>query len=65
MIDLIMSGRKFEVSFQFGEKHFARLPYIFRDLLLSPNQKLASKWATVEKSINKKLEEFYSQFEDQ
>ena len=65
MIDLIMSGRKFEVSFQFGEKHFARLPYLFRDLLLSPNQKLASKWAAVEKSINKKLEEFYSQFEDQ
>ncbi len=65
MIDIIMSGRKFDVSFQFGEKHFARLPYIFRDLLLSPSQKLASKWASVEKSINKKLEEFYSQFEDE
>ena len=65
MIDLIMSGRKFEVSFQFGEQHFARLPYLFRDLLLSPNQKLASKWATVEKQINKKMESFYTQFEDQ
>ncbi len=65
MIDLIMSGRKFEVSFQFGEKHFARLPYLFRDLLLTPSTKLASKWASVEKTINKKLEEFYSQFEDE
>ena len=65
MIDLIMSGRKFDVSFQFGEKHFARLPYLFRDLLLSPSAKLASKWATAEKSINKKLEDFYSQFADE
>jgi len=65
MIDIIMAGRKFEVSFQFGEEHFARLPYLFRDLLLSPNQKLASKWASAEKSINKKLEQFYSQFEDE
>ena len=65
MIDIIMAGRKFEVSFQFGEKHFARLPYLFRDLLLSPTLKLASKWASAEKTINKKLEEFYSQFEDE
>ncbi len=65
MIDIIMAGRKFEVSFQFGEKHFARLPYLFRDMLLSPTLKLASKWASVEKNINKKLEEFYSQFEDE
>ena len=64
MIDIIMAGRKFEVSFQFGEQHFARLPYIFRDLLISSKQKLASKWASVEKSINKKIEEFYSQFEN-
>ena len=62
MIDLIMAGRKFELSFQFGEQHFSRLPYIFRDLLKSKNQKLASKWATVEKNINKKLDQFYSQF---
>ena len=65
MIDLIMAGRKFEFSFQFGKDHFLRMPYLFRDLLLSPNQKLASKWAAVEKSINKKLEEFYSQFDDE
>ena len=64
MIDLIMSGRKFDVSFQFGEQHFARLPYLFRDLLKAPSTALASKWTTVEKQINKKLEKFYEQFED-
>ncbi|MCQ2431442.1 MAG: hypothetical protein MJ175_02435, partial [Clostridia bacterium] len=65
MIDLIMSGRKFEVSFQFGEQYFARLPYLFRDLLLSPSVALTKKYATVEKQLNKNLEKFYAQFEDQ
>ncbi len=64
MIDLIMSGRKFDVSFQFGEQHFSRLPYLFRDLLISPNQKLASKYASVEKQMAKKMESFYEQFAD-
>lgn len=64
MIDLIMSGRKFDVSFQFGEQHFARLPYLFRDLLISPKQKLASKYASVEKQMAKKLDSFYEQFAD-
>ncbi len=64
MIDLIMEGRKFEFSFQFGKDHFNRMPYLFRDLLLTPNMKLASRWATVEKGINKKLDDFYALFED-
>ena len=65
MIDLIMSGRKFEFSFQFGKDHFLRLPYLFRDLLLSPTLKLASKWATVEKHFNKKKADLYSLFADE
>ena len=65
MIDIIMEGRKFDVSFQFGEKQMARLPYLFRDLLQFPNQELASKAAGAEKAFNKKLEEFYEQFADE
>ncbi len=64
MIDLIMSGRKFEFSFQFGKDHFLRMPYLFRDLLLSPNMKIASKWAAVEKYIEKTKDKFYELFED-
>ncbi|MGM9626030.1 MAG: hypothetical protein ACI3XM_10040 [Eubacteriales bacterium] len=64
MIDLIMAGRKFDVSFQFGEQHFARLPYLFRDLLVSPKTALASKWASVEKQLAKKMDSFYEQFTD-
>ena len=65
MIDLIMSGRKFEFSFQFGKDHFLRMPYLFRDLLLTPSLKIASKWATVEKHVNKTRDKFYALFEDQ
>ncbi|MBP3919860.1 MAG: hypothetical protein J6I50_11915 [Clostridia bacterium] len=64
IIDLIMSGRKFDVSFQFGEQLFARLPYLFRDMLLSPNKELASNYATVEKKILKKIDQFYELFAD-
>lgn len=65
MIDLIMAGRKFEFSFQFGKDHFLRMPYLFRDLLLTPSLKLASKWATVEKFFEKKKDDFYSLFADE
>ena len=65
MFDLIMSGRKFEFSFQFGKDHFLRMPYLFRDLLLTPSLKIASKWATVEKHVNKTRDKFYALFEDQ
>ena len=65
MIDLIMEGRKFEFSFQFGKEHFNRMPYLFRDLLLTPKLNLTSRWATVEKGINKRLEEFYELFADE
>lgn len=65
MIDLIMSGRKFEFSFQFGKDHFLRMPYLFRDLLLTPTLKLASKWATVQKHFNKKKDDLYSLFADE
>ncbi len=64
MIDLIMTGRKFDVSFQFGVEHFARLPYLFRDMLVSPSVSLTSKYASVEKMMNKRMEKFYGIFED-
>ena len=64
MIDILMAGRKFAAAFQFGQKQFAGLPYIFREMLLNPSVELASKWATVEKEISANMEDFYAQFED-
>ncbi|MBR4959464.1 MAG: hypothetical protein IKY52_01050 [Clostridia bacterium] len=51
MVDLIMAGRNFDFSFQFGESHFQRLPYLIRDLVASKSTNLASKWDSVEKKM--------------
>ncbi|MBQ3177396.1 MAG: hypothetical protein IJB52_06215 [Clostridia bacterium] len=48
MVDLIMAGRNFDFSFQFGESHFQRLPYLIRDLIVAQSTNLASKWDSIE-----------------
>ncbi len=57
MVDLIMAGRNFDFSFQFGISHFQRLPYLIRDLILANNSNLASKWESVEKQMSKAIDE--------
>ena len=54
MIDLIMAGRVFEFSFQFGE-YLASLPYMFRNCLFSNSTDLASTLQKNKKALNKKL----------
>ncbi len=51
MVDLIMAGRNFDFSFQFGESHFQRLPYLIRDLIDTKSTNLASKWDSVENKM--------------
>ncbi len=51
MVDLIMAGRNFDFSFQFGESHFQRLPYLIRDLIVAKSTNLASKWDSIEKKM--------------
>ncbi len=63
MLDLIMAGRKFDFSFQFGEK-LGNLPYLFRSLLDAKSPNIASKWASAEKSLNRYMEKFYAMYED-
>jgi len=59
MIDLIMEGRVFEFSFQFGE-YLASLPYMFRNCLFSNSTDLASTLQKNKKALNKKLKEMYA-----
>jgi hypothetical protein len=59
IIDLIMSGKNFDFSFQFGEVNFQRLPYLFRDLLNAKNNDIASKYASIEKALNEGITKLY------
>ena len=62
MIDLIMGGRVYEFSFQFGE-YLQSLPYMFRNQLYSGQNNLASTLQKNQKSLNKLLEKVYAMYE--
>lgn len=55
IVDIVMAGRKFEFSFQFGDV-IQRIPYLFRDMLYQNNTNLASKFTSIEKTLKKSLE---------
>ena len=56
MVELIMAGRMFDFSFQFGESVFVRIPYMIRDLIQSNNPDIASKYQSVQKAMQKNME---------
>lgn len=64
IVDIIMAGRKFEFSFQFGEQ-LQRLPYLFRDMLCQNNTDIASKYSKIEKVINKTIDKVIGYYEDE
>lgn len=51
MVDLIMAGRYFDFSFQFGETVFQNLPYQIRKLLSAKSTNLASTYDSMEKKL--------------
>ncbi len=51
MVDLIMAGRKFDFSFQFGETIFQYLPYLVRNQLRDKKSELASKYDSIEQKM--------------
>ncbi len=63
MIDLIMDGRVYEFSFQFGES-LASLPYMFRNQLYENSTDLASTLKKTEKALNKRLTKLYEYYDD-
>lgn len=63
MVDMIMAGRNFDFTFQFGESLFQRIPYMIRDHLQKNDPNIASAYKKVEKPLNisltKKLYKLY------
>ncbi len=57
MIDLIMAGRNFDFTFQFGESYFQRLPYLMRDLIVGKKQNLASKYDSIKEKLYTQIDE--------
>ncbi len=55
MVDIIVSGRNFDFSFQFGESYFANICYMFRGMLQSETNDLASRYKTKEKVLEKQI----------
>ncbi len=56
IVDIIMAGRNFDFSFQFGETVFSRMPYLIRDMLLNKKTNLASEYKAKEKIIKKLID---------
>ncbi|MBQ2726831.1 MAG: hypothetical protein IJF78_14095 [Clostridia bacterium] len=60
MVDLVMAGRKFDFTFQFGSMLFQSLPYMIRNMLQDNNPNLASAYKRIQKSLTKNLDKrFY------
>ncbi len=55
MIDLIMTGRNFDFSFQFGQSYFMNLPYLMREMLLNNKSNLNSEYRKISKTLPKTL----------
>lgn len=62
IVDLIMSGRKFEFTFQFGND-LQNLPYMFREMLKAKTTDVASKYKSVESKMNEAIEKMYTYYE--
>jgi len=63
IIDLIMDGNCFEFVFQFGESETQRLPYMWRDLILSKSSNISSKYASIENALEEGIANIYEYYE--
>ena len=53
IIDLIMDGRLFEFSFQYGND--IEIPYIFRNQIIGNSSDIMSYWKSKQKIVTKTL----------
>ena len=60
MVELIMSGRLFDFSFQFGEDVIQRIPYLIRDCLNAQDTNIASRYKKLEKALKKGMEKKFA-----
>lgn len=56
MVDLVMQGRNFDLTFQYGDSVFQRLPYLIRDMIIENKNELASTYAGFQKVLKKSIE---------
>ena len=64
MVDIVMQGANMDFSFMFGESNMMRIPYFFRDLIVAKSTDFASKYAKIEKALNKQIDKLYTYYED-
>ncbi|MBR4204980.1 MAG: hypothetical protein IKQ92_05830 [Clostridia bacterium] len=60
MVELIMAGRLFDFSFQFGEDVIQRIPYLIRDCLNDQDVNIASRYKKLEKALKKGMEKKFA-----
>ena len=56
MVDIIVAGRNFDFSFQFGKTYFVRMPYLIRDMLQNNKTNLSSEYKAKEKVVKKSID---------
>ena len=64
MVDIIMDGRMFDFSFQFGESYFNRIPYWFRDRLAAKKADIASYYDKNIGKVEANMPKLYECYED-
>lgn len=62
IVDMIMEGRKFEFSFQFGDE-LQDLPYMFRAMLRDKTTDIASRYNAIESKLQESIKVMYSYYE--
>jgi len=63
MIDLIMEGRKMDITFQYGAM-LQRLPYLFRDMVVENNSNLSSKYRSIQSPLRAGIKNFLKIYQD-
>ncbi len=64
MVELIMAGRSFDFSFQFGQSHFQNLCYFIRDKIKNQKKNIASEYKKLEKKLKKDIEDKFAPLYD-
>ncbi len=63
MVDIVMSGLRFDVAYMFGE-YMVNAPYIFRNLVKANSTDLASTYETNKTKMHEKMKEVIGFYAD-
>jgi hypothetical protein len=65
MIDLVMEGRTFDLAFTFGVSYLNRFPYCVRELVQQGSTDIASRYAAMQKIIEKGVANINKAYRDE